>query len=391
MAARTKPEILPIDDDEIPLRQAAQYVEPDAPEDVALSNVLADLGGESDAKVNVYLVEPGKGNSFVGTFDPVSFSIEAIQQTYGAGEYKIHVRRDGRLVANRTIRIAQPKTAQIPAMSPLTGKDDINKLAETMNAGFQSMANMLAQAVQSVAANQPKSKTTQEMLQEMMLMKQLLEPPQPAQNANQIDLFMKGIEFAQGITPREGDPGAGEIILEAIKNFGGVLSQAKTMPSAPAPVRQVPLPPAPAQPSHAAQPAQAPQPARAPQPAQFAQPSTDENMNLAKRMYLNLLLKNAEVDNDPMTYAALAIDVQGETAVREFVNRPQWFDLLCSELPEAANYRPWFEEMRENILTLLSQTAPAEDLTETPVSATQEEINDPVAADNAIQQPPEAA
>lgn len=37
-------------------------------DDRLIENVLADLGGDSDAKVNVYLLEPGKGSAFVGSF-----------------------------------------------------------------------------------------------------------------------------------------------------------------------------------------------------------------------------------------------------------------------------------------------------------------------------------
>lgn len=355
MATRSKPEIVSLEQSEtLPMQMPTPqqvFNDADDPVDIALSNVLADLGGESDAKVNVYLVEPGKGNSFVGTFDPVSFSIEAIQQTYGAGEYKIHVRQDGRLVANRTVRIAATKS-NVTALPMQNNNAEISKLAEAMNAGFQQMGNMLAQTVQAIAGNQPKAKTTQEMLQEMMLMKQLLEPASQPQPANQMDMFMKGLEFAKDITPREGDPGAGEIILEAIKNFGGMLNQAKT---GAAPVSHMAMPMQPSFPPMV-QPVTMPSPQAVQSPIPEIQPATEDNMSLVKKMYLATLLSNAKADNDPMTYASMAVDLQGEAAAAEFANNPRWFELLCAELPEAKDFRPWFDEMRENVLLIVSQT-----------------------------------
>lgn len=362
MVTRTKPEILPPEQDETAsphFPTPPQLVE-DEP-DRALENVLADLGGENDAKVNVYLLEPGKGSAFVGSFEPSNFSIEEIQRTYGPGEYKIHVRRDGRLVANRTIRVAAPKNPIVSAGVSGVDKNEIAKLVEGMNNGFSTLANMIAQTVQAVAANQPKAKTTQEILQEMMLMKEIVTPAATGGGENSIELFLKGIEFAKGITPRESEPGANEIILEAIKNFGGMFAQMKPVPRPAAPSGMI----APAVPAAGAAPVAPTVPAAPAAPAAPAvpganaapvaptpQPLTDENMNLVKTIYLNTLLSNAKADNDPMTYANMALDLLGENQVLALVNRPDWFELLCSEIPEAANYREWFDEMRSNIFVL---------------------------------------
>lgn len=330
----------------------------EVPDDIALANVLADLGGESDAEIKVYIVEPGKGNAYVGTYDTASFSLELIKQTHGPGEYRVHVRRDGKLYANRMIRIAASKTPQIPAQFPQQKNEEISKLAESMNQGFQAIGNMLANSIQALAANQPKPKTTQELLQEMLTMKQLLGVGVSRQD-NSMELFLKGLEFAKEITPREGEPGTGEIILEAIKNFGGLLKQKESGNFAPAPIASVMAVPGAnitmqnnGESAAFIQPA--PQQAAQPSP----QPSPDDSMNLARKMYLNLLLSNAKADNDPMTYAAMAVDLQGEDKALEFARRPDWFELLCSELPEAAQYRDWFTEMRNAIFTLTEQPNP---------------------------------
>lgn len=75
-------------------------------------------------------------------------------------------------------------------------------------------------------------------------------------------------------------------------------------------------------------------------------------MNLARKMYLNMLISNAAADNDPATYATMMLDIVGEVEAAKFANNPEWFRMLCNEEPRAANYEAWFSEMRGFILEL---------------------------------------
>lgn len=321
----------------------------DDPDDIALANVIADLGGPGiDAKVNVYLLDANRNKSFVRSFLPSEFSLEAVQSEYGPGDYEIHVRKDGKLATRKVLKIATPRKIENLPVNPAV---ETGKILETMQNGFKEMGAMFANALAGLAANQPKPKTTMEMLQEMTMMKDMLglNNPVPVAPAgpDPMQLFEMATQIAEKITPRTGEPGAGEVILEAIKNFGPVLTQAAQRQPAPVmplpahigpPVMQNPLP------VHTGE---------TPIPVPLEnQPQGNDEMNIAKKMYLNLLVSNAAANNDPSTYANLMLDVAGEAAALEFANAPDWFERLCAEEPRAAQHRPWFEELRGMVLEL---------------------------------------
>lgn len=327
--------------------------EPD-PDDVALANVLSELGSSNtEAKVNVYHLEgPAKNRAFIGALLPSEFSMEKIQTDFGPGDYEIRVYSTGGLLTRKVIKIAAPK-AQAVLMPPQNSGLETGKIIETMQHGFEQMNSAFMKTLETLTANQPKPKTTLEMLQEMQMMRELLGGNQPAQVApDPMKLFEMATTIADKIQPRVGEPGAGEVIMEAIKNFGPMLTQAAAQRQTP-PALMPPNMPG-GMPMLQQNPVMVP-PMEASQTAgQTAPQVTTENdeMNFARRMYLNLLISNAEADNDPATYAKLMLDVAGETQALEFANRPDWFGELCKEEPRAANFRPWFDELRDAVLEL---------------------------------------
>jgi hypothetical protein len=325
----------------------------DDPDDVALANVVAELGNDSaDAVVNVYQIDDKKGRAFVGTFSPVDFSIALIQTQFGAGEYRVEVRQNKKWLKKTTVRIAAPKNNPllIPAQVPQV---ETGKIIETMQSGFKEMGTMFANALAGLAANQPKPKTTMEMLQELQMMREIMGGNQPAAPAgpDPMKLFEMATEIADKINPRQGEPGAGEIVLNAIKEFGPVISQAAQNAAMNRP-QVTPITPQ----LHQSQ---------APVLQQNPNVPENEQMNLAaamqaqaRKMYLNLLIGNAEKDNDPATYAQLMLDVAGEEQALEFANAPDWFERLCAEEPRAAAHRAWFDELRNMVLELTKPETP---------------------------------
>lgn len=363
MAARKQPtsEFIPMDEAERMAQAAAgkalaalpdieEYLEDQSdPDEIALENVLSELGSSgADAKVNVYQLDDKKNRAFVGSFLPGDFSIEQIQLQYGAGEYAVEVRKDKKWLKKTTVKIAAPRNINaMAAPLPVTGIGD-TKILETMQAGFKEMSAMFANALGGLIANQPKPKTAMEMLQELQMMKEIMgvnnQPVAPVADPMQTLTF--AMELAEKIQPRVGEPGTGEVIMEAIKNFGPLLQQGMQRQQAtPVMVPQL---------QHVQIPAPALQmPDETPAPITQNQPTqeTDE-MNLARKMYLNLLVSNAQANNDPSTYANLMLDLAGEQATLEFANDPQWFEKLTAEEPRAANFREWFDELRMMVLEL---------------------------------------
>lgn len=323
-----------------PEPELPQFLEDD-PDDVALQNVIADLGGPGvDAKVNVYQLDQNRNKAFVRAFLPTEFSLEAVQSEYGPGDYEIHVRKEGRLATRKVIKIAMPKNQPVaPVANPAM---ETGKIMETMQNGFREMGTMFANALAGLAANQPKQKTTMEMLQEMQMMREIMGVNSAPAGPDPMQLFEMANSIAEKITPRTGEPGTGEIILNAIKEFGPVISQAAQNAAANRPP-VIPVPQIPPTILHPANPEHS---------AISAASQENDQMNIARKMYLNLLISNAQADNDPSTYAQLMLDVAGEQTALEFANAPDWFEKLCTEEPRALPYKQWFDELRGMVLEL---------------------------------------
>jgi len=312
----------------------------DDPDDIALANVIADLGGPGiDAKVNVYQLDKNKNKAFVGAFLPTEFSLEAIQTNFGPGDYEVHVRKDGRLATRKVLRIAHPVSNSMPAVLPQMGQPQNDKIIEAMQNGFKEITTMFSNALGQLASNQPKPKTTMEMLQEMSMMREIMG----VNNQPQID-SMKVLEtamtLAEKITPRTGEPGAGEIIMETLKNLGPVFNKVLENQNQSRPqISPMILP--------------TPQPVNSlAVPANIPQQNESDEMNVMKRYYLNMLIAQAQNDNDTLTYANMLLDVVGEEKALEFINSPNWFENLKAEDARVANHQAWFERMRADVLEL---------------------------------------
>lgn len=357
-APRAKPEIIAPDDVFPPQPFIPQQYQ-DAPDEGenALLNIIAELGGAIDAKVNVYRAEKGSRQmAYVGSYDACDFSLDAIKQEYGGGTYRIHARKDGQLVTNRLITVAEPKNPA-PVIAHAAPALDQSQLLQTMQQGFAALGASLLEGISRlIPPPQPLApvKTTQEMLQEMMLMKQLLAPSENAAPAvNQFDVFKQGMEFAANITPREGDVGTNELMLETIKTLGPVFGQAlqkgpaMSEPQAPIPMLAAPQ----------VNPIAYPNPQPHAQPDPLPQPG-EPDVSIQEKMFFNLLISAAKSDADPSTYAALALDMVGDENAIKLVNLPDWFERLIERDGRAIAYRPWFEEMRTNIFLLTGDTPP---------------------------------
>lgn len=314
-------------------------IEPD-PDDVALSAVLAELGSNNaDAKVNVHQLDPRtKARAFVGTFAPSEFTLEKLQVEFGPGDYEIRVYSTQGLVTRRVVKIATPKNAALVSMQPAV--NDNTKLLEAMQNGFQQMSQMFANALGQLSANQPKPKSTLELLQEMQMMREIMGGNQPAQPAvDPMEMFRMATEIADKIHPREGEPATGEILLRAIESFGPVLANAAKAeaPSVPMIENATPVLGVPAQ--------------AAPQPLKSNPIPKEPDMNMEK-FYLNMLISHARAGHDPMTYANMILDTLPDDKVHEFIGRSDWFAQLVARDARVNEYREWFEELKADIIEL---------------------------------------
>jgi hypothetical protein len=379
-APRAKPEIL-APNDVFPPTQT-QMIQPEASDegDSALLNIIADLGGSIDAKVNVYKASKGSRQmDYVGSYDAPDFSLDALKAEYGGGSYRIHVRRDGQLVANRLLSIAEPKNQ--PHIQPQAAPQiDPAQLLSVMQQGFQTLGQSLLEGVARLIPPPQAQKTTQEMLQEMMLMKQLISPGEAAPQKDPFEVFQQGMAFAKDLTPREGDVGTNEVMLEALKVLAPVLGSALQKPAFdPRQTSPGIVPPAQLSSPALGQHVPAAQPLSHPLNPSIAAPQPEgvPEMSLQEKMFFNTIIAAAKADADPSTYSALVLDLIGNDQALQLVSMPDWFEQLVAREPRAFAYREWFDEMRENIYLL----------TETPLPATSTGNANPVPTDAIIGQP----
>ncbi len=317
------------------------------PDDISLLNVIADLGcdGVDDAKVNVYRQDeknPHKG-AFLFTCAPGDFSLETLRDSYGGGRYRVHARANGRVVTNRVIQIEEPKRGIPGAMvmqnqsSPVA---DLGKLIEAMQVGFTNLGQLI---MQKQAPSVDPDAMRSNLLRDLSMMRELLGINQPRVDSSEtaMTMFLKGIDVAKSITPREGEAGTVDLIMEGLKTFGPVIAEATknkmesaaTMPSA------APLPlPTPHQSSQA-----------------FSQPQPIGNDDMMKQ-YAAMLHGLALADKDPYVYAGLLCDNVPESEIRTIISRPNVKQFLFDLNPalERPDLQPWLDEFIAAINDILT-------------------------------------
>lgn len=316
-------------------------IEEKGPEDEALLSVISELGSSTNTgKVNVYRFTPGKPLAFSKSYLPMEFSLEVLKEEFGPGEYEVRVYDQTALKSRRRINIDKPLNP-----TPAAPTQNADKLIETMNAGFNRMAEMFAGALNHLAANQPRQKSSAEILEEMRIMSEIIggsrAPAAPP--VDPMAMIETAFLLADKINPRPA--GENDLLLEGLKAFAPVLGvatqqgQAGAIPPAqiPAQIQQIPaqIQAAPVQPISPA--------------IQSPAPTGEQDM---MKYYVWLLVQNAKADNDPSTYANLFIDQTSVDEARAFALNPQWFELLCNINADVANYRPWFEELRNDVIQL---------------------------------------
>ena len=309
--------------------------------DESLISVLEQLGeSESGATVNVYRTVKGESDAYLCRYSPDDFSkngFDDLLSKYGGGTYRIRVYGSNkRLMANKAITLEAPKTPAIPVVNPAEG---IDKLANAMLEGFNKLGQLIIQQ------NQPKNDMG-EMLQNMVLMKQIVggETKQPQQD--QLDLFLKGIEFAKMNVPEVAkEPSGNEMLMEAASKFLPVIAAGMQQP-------QIPQPQMPQQIQQPAQPQQI-------QP-EIQQGNSDMNVQQAMararmKAAVNFLVVQARQDSDPYPYAVMAVDNVPPEDLNTIISDENYIEFLAQFDNEVKQYPDWFNELREGIKQVLTE------------------------------------
>lgn len=353
---------------------------------------------EEGARVLVYRVADGKNGTRAGRvylFEalPVDFldsntGVERIKREYGGGVYEIRVlRRMEQTVNGKTFRrqaVAKTKMVMIeeskPGAAPVEHHSDGGaslELGRIMMNEQQATREMIRLAMENTAnmvkeimlARKPE-KSTREMLEEMMLIKQFVTPPPvpavaPTPQRNVVAEVKDMMEMMGMIreTVAEVDPtdsnsamiGLGKQLLSVVTSgqLGPLTQGGAPAPVAPAPAPQQLQRP---QPQPVRRPAAASPESAAPMPQPMQSPSQEQDMNVIIRAAIGQLITLAGNDADPYVYANVVLDQAGDETTRAFLGSADWWTDLVKLHPGVVPHETWFRELQEEVMRLLSET-----------------------------------
>lgn len=325
------------------------------PEEMGLLNVLSDLGGIEDVKVSVYRTgrEYHGKQIFIASMAPEEFSLEYLRDKCGGGDFRIHIRKDGGLIANRAVSVEKQKEkTDVETLAEMMkqnniqnnqnqNSDGLERMVETMSTGFSQLGQMLIQMQSNQApAPAPVDPTAQmtSMLAMMASMKDIMSNKEPV--INPMDGILKGIELAKEIVPKEGEANTFDVLLESIKTFGKPIAEMagqltnKTLPNNT--INHLP----------AGMPQKQPQ---APQP-----PNEGAMFKILVKHQVSMLLKQAARGADPGLYADLILDQLSEDQIQKFLGDPNWFANITAIVPEITNYQDWFTQLHDFVMASLT-------------------------------------
>lgn len=325
---------------------AAPSPEEDVAADLALMQTLAQLGEtDPEAKVYIYRVRKGQKDAYLKETTPNDFAqggLEELRQEYGGGDYRVRVYKNGRVCANQVVSLEDVRKPEIRETQA-----DFTPILQTMNQGFEKLGQMMLQLAQ---LSQPKQEDRKEMLQEMILLKQLFSNEQkPAVDpSSMFETFMKGLELGKEISPNKPETTENDLMLEM---FRGIAGAAVHMPQQPAGMMQQNVAPTVPHIPQQIQQQVSPQPVAQPQ---------GEEMNVQAIMIkqaVNFLVSQAERNNDPFTYANMVLDQMPEDSLNQILNDPNWLQSLAAFNAKVLQHQGWFNELRSNIVQLMNEDA----------------------------------
>lgn len=353
------------------LENQNQFIEDDdGGEDFA--TLLDELDAGQDATLNVYRVRAGKKLSFVFSCSPSDYTLgelmEKLRDEFDGGEFRVHIRDRKRLLANRAVAVEPPKRkpqrempqqenqqnglAQVLAAIHESNKQSAENMQMLMLKNAEQNNSLMADILKS-SISKPSSKGM-ELLELLPLIKELFGD----KKTDPMREFLKGLELGKEL----GGGGDENLLQTALKTFGAPLVDLARS----AENRMVRLPNNSSNVQHekterthmAAAPAQEVASEEQQQQAAFDQMSEED-----KTMYLQLMklqsqigmLINAAAQNsDVESYANMICDQVQPEVIANMLSPENW-EKFFKFVPMAAQYRQWFEELKETVLDFIAQ------------------------------------
>lgn len=286
-----------------------------------LEDILAGLNSASENAYIALYRQNGTGKeslTFLKKFPADKFEgmediLEYLSTQHGGGDYRIHVRINGKLAANNLVSVEEPKKVE-----ETRGADPaLNAILAQMDKQNQMIAGLYQQLTEQKTSNQPDRRAW---LEEMMMYKQLFASPQQSGGIGQINEaigFLKEIGVNVGGVQEEKEEGFGDILKNALPLLQTAISQ--------------------------------PQPQTPPRQNPSERPEMRDNMlKMQIKMAVDMAVKNAARGGDPATFADMCDAQLGHNAVK-LVSDPTVMDTLKAYNPGVSQHEQWFSDVIEHV------------------------------------------
>ncbi len=327
------------------------------PDDVAVMDLLEELGSDANASVRIYRQGKGGyrdiellGEVSVSEFTPIMLA----HPPYNGGVFRIHAKSKGGFLCNRELKVAgapqpaQPAAVQAPPAITL-----------------EAVSQIVAQAIAAAIPKAPPGPTRKEMLEEMSMMAAMFKPATPVAAGGgmmeQLSTFKVFADLVKSMAPpaipTTGDGGidtTGLIISKGVDMLASAMharQQQQTPPQFPngaqpvATVEQLPAPPAPPQ-------------VELPPANPALSPEEQEQADMISMLKLQLKMANgmALKDANPAEVADSIYDEIPDDLFESMTQAPDWFSHIVALEPGCATYQSWYGKVRDEVIRIAKET-----------------------------------
>lgn len=297
-----------------------------------------------DAKVIIYQIGRTGEKRYLATCEPLYFSEDWLQETYGEGRYILQVKVNARYRGQKQVSIGPPArvasgnstAAPAPALNPVSSNDPADLRIQLL---MQELSHQREIMMQILARPAEKTSMT-ELVEAMTALKSISAPASPASSLDSLMTILKtGIEIGKtGDVDTTKDEGFMGILKSALPIAGEVIKG--FMPGANAPAVAAPGNPAPA--------------AAAPAPAMNQEeiPGIEPQSLTLLRHGIAYLKQKALKGSSPDLYIDFILDSMDDPQWVPLVHLAQGsyeeFAKIDPDLLKAP-YRTWFESLLKSI------------------------------------------
>jgi hypothetical protein len=292
----------------------------------ALASALAELEDSGGGGVvRVERLRDGKRPEFCGEIDVRGFSLLAVQERFGGGEFLLRVLNAKRQYRTQTtVAIAQPlKAPEAPGA--------LDKIATLLSEQQKILSLLVAHGL---GGNPGAGQTRAQVLEELKTMREILGGgASPVGPEKILEVLRSGIELARETQGGEGD-GMYGVIAKAIEVLGPQIGRVLDAAAHSAP--------GPASPELARPPALA---AAQPERALPVNSPLGAKRDRQLRLYIAFLLQAAALGETPENFVGLVLDSVPEEVIREFLTEGDPVEKLAAFDARVRDKAEWFRAL----------------------------------------------